>query len=99
MERRKDSKPPPTIATLLGAPATTREHAAATNPPRHPRKPRRSTSAHRAYRTRTREPSFFSPLATYFERRRHQRSSHVGLKRSEEHTSELQSRGHLVCRL
>src|SRR5439155_24604502 len=25
--------------------------------------------------------------------------SHLGLERSEEHTSELQSRGHLVCRL
>src|SRR5207253_7455262 len=25
--------------------------------------------------------------------------SHVGRRRSEEHTSELQSRGHLVCRL
>src|SRR2546422_6913312 len=30
---------------------------------------------------------------------RHERDHHVGARRSEEHTSELQSRLHLVCRL
>src|SRR5690625_3001774 len=34
-----------------------------------------------------------------FEGSGHQQASHLAGSRSEEHTSELQSRGHLVCRL
>src|SRR5437660_12417953 len=36
---------------------------------------------------------------TLWRTRRHSVSSSLECKRSEEHTSELQSRGHLVCRL
>src|SRR5207253_6937180 len=82
----------PKVCGSVASSATARHH------PLHPHRSRRSRF-HFLWHRRGKRTSSRCAVITYSRARRTSRCSAILLGRSEEHTSELQSRGHLVCRL